>query len=178
MHDNSTNQQARCTLYKFSSPTVPFSLLDEGATLNLHTHTPLHVDRLNLMPKCLWLNKIYILQIASNSRRNHDHYSTTFTCSSTYPLLAGGARIVQNNTVAKTHDILRDFTHWQLEHWVETLASYFPNSSWYQITSSSSTALCTLIVLTPVSPWFYISVTLCIPYTRWIHHWGMWNILF
>lgn len=39
MHDNSTNQQARCTLYKFSSPTVPFSLLDKGATLNLHTHT-------------------------------------------------------------------------------------------------------------------------------------------
>ena len=104
MKDNSTNQQARCILNKFSSPTVPFSLLDKGATLNLHTHTPLHVDRLNLKPrpKYLWLNKICILQIASNSRRNHDHYSTTFTCSSTYPLLDSGARIVHNNTVAKS----------------------------------------------------------------------------
>ena len=40
------------------------------------------------MPRSKYL-PIFILQIASNSRRNHDLYSTTFTCSSTYPLLGG-----------------------------------------------------------------------------------------
>ena len=106
MQGNSTNQQARCILNKFSSPTVPFSLLDKGATLNLHTHTHTHLYMYTGWTWCQNIcdstKSIFILQIASSYRRNHDHYSIAFTCSSTYTLLCDGARIVQNNTVAKS----------------------------------------------------------------------------
>ena len=108
---------------KFSLSTVPFTLI--GACMDQWSYAePTNtLDRLNMMPKpkCLWLNKTYIyiadctqiylgeIIIIFDDICCSDYWplSTTFTCSSTFPLLGGGARITYcNKMISSMHELL------------------------------------------------------------------------
>ena len=104
-----SKQDVYTSFNKFSLSTVPFTLI--GACMDQWSYAePTNtLDRLNMMPKpkCLWLNKTYIyiadctqiylgeIIIIFDDICCSDYWplSTTFTCSSTFPLLGGGARI-------------------------------------------------------------------------------------
>ena len=146
MQNISTNQQARCTLpWQVLSPTVPFSLLDKGAALNLHTHT--HIDRLNLMPKYLWLNKTYINlycwlhPIFYIYRRNQDNYSTTFTSSLTQARTPCWVVVLgllhSSKRTRHLHCVISPW--WQLKHSAKMyVGKLFSKLKLVPITSSSS----------------------------------------